>query len=83
MMESLLCIHALHAIYPYYVTLILEGKFRWTTNGVIVQCPSVTPKIVMAVSKEGCEVVVEVVEAKGCPLHKKGERFTLRKQGCL
>jgi len=82
-MGSQLCIHALHAVYPYYVTLMLEGKFRWTNKAVIVQCPSVNPKVVMGVSKKDGEVVVEVVEAKGCPCHKKGDGFTLGKQGCI
>ncbi|MDP2939647.1 MAG: TIGR04076 family protein [Candidatus Omnitrophota bacterium] len=78
-----LCIFAFHSIYPYYLTLINGGRFRWVRpkNGVIVQCPNPKDALEMKVflSDTRDTVRVEVIGARGECLkgHKKGDIFIL------
>ena len=81
-----LCIHALHAIYPYYVALTQGSWFRWVkkNDGIIVQCPSADNNIVMKVFKRQDGIRVKIIDVRGtCPLHKEGETFFFKKEGCF
>jgi len=59
-----LCIHAYHSVYPYFLTLINDGWFRWVKNikfqdrnikkikdneALIVRCPNPTGGLIMKV----------------------------------
>jgi uncharacterized repeat protein (TIGR04076 family) len=76
-----ICLNAVHAIFPYFLTLINGGWFTWVEpgDGVIVQCANPDCSLQMKVFSENLGKVVRVktLYAKGgCPKgHRKGEEF--------
>jgi len=83
---SNLCMHAFHVVYPYYLTLLNGGWFRWVGHdkGVVVQCPNPNCSLVMQIGRrqtvEGATIVVEVIGRKGeCPRgHRIGQLFDVK-----
>ena len=83
------CPLAFYSIFPYYLTLLHEGRFEWVRKGqfVKVQCPKangVVMEIELMRQKslgEGA-VRVTVIENKGvCPKgHSRGDTFELDSQ---
>ena len=75
------CMNALHAVFPYFLTLTNGGWFTWVDpgDGVIVQCANPDCSLQMKVFSEslGKVVRVKILYAKGgCPKgHKQGEEF--------
>ena len=76
-----ICMNALHAVFPYFLTLTSGGWFTWVEpgDGVIVQCANPDCSLQMKVFSESLGKVVRVktLYAKGgCPKgHKQGEEF--------
>jgi len=91
MLPCNLCLKAFHTAYPYYLTFLHGGWFRWARrkNLVIAQCPGPDNSLVMEmklITKEKAKsVAVKIIGKRGtCQKgHSVGDTFELGPENSL
>ena len=86
-----LCLVALHTVFPYYLTLLYGGWFKWMHDhhAVIVQCPNPANYVIMEIRRQEIEnerkIFVKIIGKNGnCQKgYKIGDCFKIDLQSSL